>query len=175
MGTPHPAGASSRLLAAALILPIVLVVGVLAAAAVVKGQRPAPLLLPAAPAADSADCAHLVTALPQQLDGGAGGGLERRELAAPVPSGVVAWGEPPVVLRCGLDRPAELRVTSRLLDVSGVTLLEIPHSPASIWLVVDRPRYVMVTLPPDAGSGPLQQIAEVIAETMPARKLDFPP
>ncbi|MGH3939429.1 MAG: DUF3515 domain-containing protein [Pseudonocardiaceae bacterium] len=164
------------LTAVTLLLPLALVVGVLVIASVVRGQRPAPLLLPAiaAPAADSADCTHLMAALPQELDGGAQGPLGRRELAAPVPSGSAAWGEPPVVLRCGLDRPAELTATSRLLDVSGVQFLEISHPAASAWVAVDRPRYVAVALPPGAGSGPLQQIAEVIIEALPPRQLDLP-
>ncbi|MGQ0773033.1 MAG: DUF3515 domain-containing protein [Pseudonocardiales bacterium] len=171
-----PAGTPRLLIAVTLILPMALVIGVLVAAAVVRGQRPAPLLLhpAAAPAADSADCTHLLAALPQQLDGGAQGSLDRRELAASVPSGAAAWGEPPVVLRCGLDRPAELTATSRLLDVSGVQFLGIPHPTANAWVAVDRPRYVVVALPPGAGSGPLQQIAEVIAETLPTRQLDLP-
>lgn len=162
--------------AVALILALALVVGVLIAAAGVRGQRPPPLPLPpaAAPAADSADCAQLAAALPRQLDGGAQRSMERRELAAGPPPATIAWGEPAVVLRCGLDRPAELTVTSRLLDVSGVALLEIPHPTASAWVAVDRPVYVVVTLPPDVGSGPLQQLAEVIAATLPARQLDLP-
>ncbi|MGH3929587.1 MAG: DUF3515 domain-containing protein [Pseudonocardiaceae bacterium] len=176
MGTRRQVGMPRLLSAVALILPMALVVGVLVTASVVRGQRPPPLLLPvaAAPEADSADCAHLAATLPQELDGGAQGSLDRRELAAAVPSDVAAWGEPPVVLRCGLDRPAELTATSRLLDISGVQFLETPHPTASAWVAVDRPRYVAVVLPPGSGSGPLQQIAEVITETLPARPLDLP-
>lgn len=175
MGAGRPASTPRLVLTVALILPVALVVGVLIAVAVVRGQRPAPLPLPTetAPSADSANCAHLLAALPQKLDGTAGG-LDRRELAAPLPPGATAWGEPPVVLRCGLHRPAELTATSRLLDVSGVALLEIPHAAASAWVAVDRPVYVAVSLPPGTGSGPLQRIAEVIAATLPARELDIP-
>lgn len=176
MGVRRPVSPPRLLIAVALILPMALVIGVLVAVAVVRGQRPAPLPLPAvaAPSASSADCARLVATLPRELDGGALGSLDRRELAAPVPSGAAAWGEPPVVLHCGLDRPTELTATSRLLAVSEVQFLETPHPTASAWLAVDRSVYVVVALPRGTGSGPLQQIAEVIAKTLPARQLDLP-
>ncbi|MFN2494351.1 MAG: DUF3515 domain-containing protein [Pseudonocardiaceae bacterium] len=169
--TAHLAGMPCRLLGIALALAVALVVGVLIAAAVVRGQaraQPGPLSLAGvpAPAATSADCGRLLAALPDELDGD----LARRQLAAPVPSGTAAWGDPPVVLRCGLDRPAELTATSWLLDVSGVAFLQLSQlSDAGItsWVAVDRPVYVVVTMPADAGSGPLQQLAEVISDTLP--------
>lgn len=149
-------------------------VGVLIATAVVRSQAASPLGLAAfpAPSAGAADCARLLAALPAKLDGGDLGALERRQLAAPVPAGVAGWGEPPVVLRCGLDRPAELTATSRLLEVSGVQFLETANPDASTWVAVDRPVYVVVALPPISGSGPLQQIATVIAKTLPERDVD---
>lgn len=177
MEVQRPANTPRRLLTVALVLPVALVVGVLAAAVVVRDQGPAQLPLPAvaAPAAGSADCAHLAATLPQELEGGTQRRLARRELAAGAPSGAAAWGEPPVVLYCGLGRPAELTATARLLDVSGVQFLETPGTAASSWVTVDRPVYVAVTLPLGAGSGPLQQIAEVIAKTLARSEVDLPP
>ncbi|MGH3797244.1 MAG: DUF3515 domain-containing protein [Pseudonocardiaceae bacterium] len=167
----QPVGAPRWPLGIALAVALALVAGVLIAAAVVRGQRPDPLLVPAAaaPAAESAGCARLLAALPQQLDAGVEGRLKRRELIAPAPSGTAAWGEPAVVLRCGLERPAELTATSRLLVVSGVQYLRLP---ANDWVVVDRPVYIAVTLPPELGTGPIQQITEVVAQTLPAREVD---
>jgi hypothetical protein len=78
------------------------------------------------------------------------------------------------VLRCGLDRPAELTASSRLLGISGVQFLEIPGGGMSTWVAVDRPVYITVALPPTSGSGPLQQLATVIARTLPERGLDIP-
>jgi uncharacterized protein DUF3515 len=157
-------------------LALALVVGVLIAAAMVRDQPLGPLRLAVvpAPSANSADCGRLLVALPEKLDGGELGALERRRLAAPAPAGVVGWGEPPVVLRCGLDRPAELRATSRLLDVSGVQFLELVGLGTSTWVAVDRPVYVVVALPPTSGSGPLQQIATVIVDTLPRREVNIP-
>jgi hypothetical protein len=159
------------LLGITLALPVVLVVGVLIAAAVIRGRPvdPLPLAGVPAPGADSADCGHLLTALPDELDGA----LARRQLAAPAPPGAAAWGDPPVVLRCGLGRPAELTTSARLLGVSGVQFLQLAGTGAASWVAVDRPVYVVVTMSADAGSGPLQQLAEVIADTLPAREPDL--
>lgn len=168
------------LLGIALTLPVALVVVVLIVAAQVRGQPQDPLGLVSvpAPAADSADCARLLAALPDKLDGGEQGALQRRRLAGPTPSspapaGAAAWGEPPVVLRCGLDRPSALTATSRLLLVSGVQFLKLPNPGTSTWVAVDRPVYIVVDLPPAIGSGPLQQVATAIAD-MPQRDVTIP-
>jgi hypothetical protein len=169
-----PAGIPRWPLGIALALAVALVVGVLIAAEVVREQPLGPLglaLVPA-PSADSMDCARLLAALPETLDGGDAGPLQRRSLTTPAPVGAASWGEPPVVLRCGLDRPVELTATSRLLDVSGVQLLELVGRGTSTWVAVDRPVYVVVALPPTSGSGPLQQLTAVIANTLPRRDVD---
>lgn len=160
----------------ALALVVALVVVVLVAASMVRHQAPGPLGLAAvpAPAADSTECTRLLGALPQELDGAELGVLRRRQLRAPGPAGVAGWGEPPVVLRCGLERPPELTATSRLLAISGVEFLEVPSSGMSTWVAVDRPVYIVVALPPRSGSGPLQQIATVILHTLPQQKVDIP-
>jgi uncharacterized protein DUF3515 len=172
----RPAGTPRWPLAIALVLVAALVVGVLIAASLVGKQPLGPLGLATvpAPAAGSADCARLLAALPEQLDGGALGALDRRQLRAPAPAGAAGWGEPPVVLRCGLDRPDDLTASSRLLGVSGVQFLDIPSGDTSTWVAVDRPVYVTVALPANSGSGPLQQLATVIARTLPQRGLDIP-
>lgn len=191
-----PDAGARWLLGFALLLSIALVAGILVAAALLREARPEPLRLATvpAPAAGSAECARLLAALPADLadDGdGPDGGVPRRELAAPAPPGAAAWGEPPVVLRCGLDRPPALTASSRLLDISGVQFLNLtagepgaagepggrPGRSAvdvSTWVAVDRPVYVVVELPPQTGSGPLQQIAGAIGRTLPRRDLDLP-
>ena len=163
-------------LGVALVLVLALVLGVLITASMVRNQALEPLGLAVvpAPAAGSADCARLLTALPTALDGGDLGTLPRRKLRPPVPQGAAGWGEPPVVLRCGLDRPANLTATSRLLAVSRVEFLSIPNGGTDTWVAVDRSVYVAVALPPRSGSGPLQQIATVISHTLPAQEVSIP-
>ncbi|MGH4020669.1 MAG: DUF3515 domain-containing protein [Pseudonocardiaceae bacterium] len=157
------------LLGTTIAIPAVLVVGVVLAAAVIRGQAPGPLVLPPAPApqAGSPDCRALLSALPERIDAGAAGELRRRPIREPAPPGAAAWGQPPTVLRCGLGRPAELTASSRLLAVSGVQFLEIPGPGATRWVVVDRPVYVAVTLPDGVGSAPLQQVATAVRGTLP--------
>ncbi len=165
------AGLPRWVLATAIGLPTILVIAVIVAATVLRNQEPGPLALTPVPApeARSASCDRLLAALPEELDGGEGGALDRRAITAPAPAGTAAWGDPAVVLRCGLDRPVELTATSRLLEISGVRFLELTGPAASTWVVVDRPVYIAVTLPASVGSGPLQQIAATVRETLPRR------
>jgi len=174
VGFGEPVRLPRRLLAAAVTLPVLLVAAVLLASVLVRGQRPGPLPLAPVPApeATSPDCAALVAALPEGIDAD-GGQLDRRPIADPAPAGTTAWGEPPVVLRCGLGRPAELTVSSRLLAVSGVQFLGIPGPGATSWVVVDRPVYVALTLPVGSGSAALQQVAAAVRMTLPRTDVDL--
>lgn len=145
------------------------------------------LALPAMPAPDagSPDCAALLAALPDRLPSG-GTELARRPLAEPATPGTAAWGEgSPVVLRCGLPRPAGLTPTSGLLDVDGVRWLppngeaatgtgqggdtEAGQAGAGTWVACDRPVYLALTLPPGSGTGPLQMLSAVIGSTLATR------
>lgn len=126
-----------------------------------------------APQASGAQC----TALLAHLDGDLpadGGTLPQRALAEPVQPGVRAWAASPrpVVLRCGLPRPQELTPTSSLLVINGVNWLQlddgVPDPVVVTYVAVDRPVYVVLTSPVSAGSGPLQQVSDVVRTTLPA-------
>jgi hypothetical protein len=126
-----------------------------------------------APDASGPACTALLAALPPTLPGG-DAGLPTRALADPAPAGVRAWAAPsrPVVLRCGLPRPAELTPTSALVVVNGVSWLQLPDDVPdpvqSSWVAVDRGTYIAVTTPATVGSGPLQAVSDVITATLPA-------
>ncbi|KOX12775.1 hypothetical protein ADK67_46975 [Saccharothrix sp. NRRL B-16348] len=127
-----------------------------------------------APKAGSAECQALLGVLPAQLVSG-GDTLPRRELASPAPAGAVAWGDArhePVVLRCGLDRPGDLTPTSQLRVISDVQWLEVSEGGSATWYVVDRPVYVALTVPSDAGTGPLQDISTTIRDTLAKGPVD---
>ncbi|GAB2923111.1 DUF3515 domain-containing protein [Rhodococcus aerolatus] len=186
MARTHPA-----VLATAIALPVALVVGVLVAAHLAQRSpalEPVALGPVPAPAATSQPCTALVAALPEDLDG-----LARAALADPAPPATVAWRptDPgsdagtdaagggtadPVVLRCGIERPTEFDQASPLVVVDGVSLLELAGAatgiPATTYVVVDRGVYVAVTLPDGTGSGPLQELADVVSATLPAQPLD---
>jgi hypothetical protein len=79
------------------------------------------------------------------------------------------------VLRCGLPRPAELAPDSALLEVNGVQWLRlddgVPDPVVVSYVAVDRPVYVVLTAPPDAGSGPLQAVADAVRATLPVSEV----
>ena len=80
-----------------------------------------------------------------------------------------------MVLRCGLPRPAELTPTSALLVVNGVSWLRlddgVPDPVIVTYVAVDRPVYVVLTAPTAAGSGPLQQVSDVVRTTLQATQV----
>jgi hypothetical protein len=137
-------------------------------------DKPVAIVSVPAPQADSADCKALVDALPEQL-----GDFQRAPAADPAPPAAAAWrttgdGET-VILRCGLDRPAEFVLGSPLQVVDAVSWFEIADQGRSTWFAVDRPVYVALTLPAGSGPTPIQEISRLIAKTLPAKAVDPAP
>lgn len=142
-----------------------------------QARRSGPLALPPAPApqADTPECSTVLAALPPELvlDDER---VPRRELAQPAPSATVAWGDAghdPVTVRCGMADPAELTPTSKLVEVSGVSWLEMSEGDKTTWLAADRPVRVALTLPADAGSGALQDLSKILRDKLPKQDV-FP-
>lgn len=190
-GTPPVAPFPRALVVILVTLAVLLVIGV-GAVGVLFGadqstapstsdtsRRVGPLALPPVPAPEvnSVACTRIVGALPQTLVSG-GQTLTRRQLVQPAPPATVAWGNPnhdPVVVRCGLERPAELTPTAQLLDVSGVRWLQIPGGDSNTWLVVDRGVYLALTEPTNAGTGPLQDVSAAVRSLLPAQPINAQP
>lgn len=136
-----------------------------------------PLTLPTVPApqARSPQCAKVMRALPKQLNS-AGEKLRKLPIARPAPPATTAWGgtaQEPLILRCGLQRPTELVRTSPLREISDVRWLVLERPGTSSWYAVDRGVYVVLTLPSDTGTGPLQTVSKVLRDTLPATPLRF--
>lgn len=132
-----------------------------------------PLALVAVDAPDAGNpaCLNLVQALPASLPN-KGTELKRLPLADPAPQSAAAWAGDrgdPVVLRCGLTKPAEYQPTAQLRLVSQVNWLPVEGKDAMTWYTVDRPIYIALTIPEDAGTGPVQELSETIAKTVPTR------
>jgi hypothetical protein len=133
-----------------------------------------PLALPPvdAPDATSPSCTRLIAALPAEL-AASPGPLPRVPLAAPAPDGTVAWAgterRQPVVLRCGLPRPAELTPTSSLVVIDGVSWLPLSEPDRDTFIAVDRPVYLALTVPHDVGTGPVQSVSDAVRTALPAR------
>ena len=171
----------------AIALPLLLAVAVAAIAITARmrgiGEPPPPDTGPLAvapveaPDATGPDCAALLAALPVDLTGPGEPLLNRPIAQADQLPGVRAWAAAPrpVVLRCGLPRPVELTPTSALLEINGVRWLQLddglPDPVQVSYIAVDRPVYVALTTPVDAGSGPLQEVADVVRNTLPATEV----
>lgn len=134
--------------------------------------RPSPLDLAAPPhvGTQAANCAKVLERLPVTLRG-----LDPRVVhTTPDTPYVVAWGDPAIVLRCGVDRPADLGPGSSAVYVNAGSLAGpyfdvTRRSGANVYTTVDRAAYVSVTVPAkypaDSSLGPL---AEDIAAALPA-------
>ena len=170
-------GPPRAVLIAAIVVAAGTIIGILVFAALRQmppEQRPVAIASVPAPRADTAACRALLNAVPQQL-----GDYRRAAAAAPAPAGAAAWqamaGDEPVILRCGLDRPAEFVVGSPIQVVDAVQWFEVADQGRSTWFAVDRPVYVALTLPQESGPTPIQAISEAIAKSLPATPIDPAP
>jgi hypothetical protein len=180
-------GPPGALLITAIVVAAGAIIAILVIAALRQsepGQQAVAIASVPAPKADSAECRALAEALPEQL-----GEYRRARAADPAPVGAAAWRATPdgetVVLRCGLDRPAEFVVGSPIQVVDAVQWFRVGEAAAgsgsaadrdrSTWFAVDRPVYVALTLPQGSGPTPIQVISEVIAKALPAKPIDPAP
>ncbi|WP_297596168.1 DUF3515 domain-containing protein [Mycobacterium sp.] len=155
-------------------------IGVILAIAATREAPPHLVAVPAAPApqAESAACRALMDALPQRL-----GDYQRAALEQPEPVGAAAWrsgrGGDPVVLRCGLDRPAEFVVGAPIQVVDRVQWFQVRSDQQSAgdagrstWYAVDRGVYVALTLPTGSGPTPIQRLSEMIEQRIAAAPIN---
>lgn len=110
-------------------------------------------------------CSVLHARLPALLDGA------RRRRTDPVSQRTAAWGNPAVVLRCGVPAPPGLLTgPAGPVTVDGVTWLQEVGRHAVRWTAIDRPVYLQLTVPtsyPSQG-GFLVALAPAVA-TLPYR------
>ncbi|MFI8973174.1 DUF3515 domain-containing protein [Nocardia asteroides] len=166
---------SPALIATAVALPVILIVGVLVAAFIALRapveREPLALGPVPAPAADGPACAALLPALPAEL-----GDYTKSTLVEPAPPAARAWQHPdggePVVLRCGLDRPLEFNRASPLTEVDGVKWFQVRDEVGKVgtWFAVDRETYIALTVPDGSGAGSIQTVSEIIRANLPARE-----
>lgn len=104
-------------------------------------------------------CAAVVSALPETIDGAG------KRPTAPESIATAAWGEPPIVLRCGVSRPSALTPTSSLVEVNGVAWLPEELSAGVLFTVVGwpddtNPLYLEVAVP-EAYPAPANVLADL--------------
>jgi hypothetical protein len=118
---------------------------------------------PVTPEAD-ASCPALMSGLPLDLMG-----EPSRRVQSDSPF-AYAWGDPPVVLICGVDRPAGWVVGKSAIQINGVQWYVDTDDPdTTVWTAVDRPVYVQVTLPATVDSAPVTALTTQIAQALPYR------
>ncbi len=146
------------MIASAFALPVTVVLAfVLTAGHGSNGTKPTPtasgplpavtIAAPPTPsAATSAACVKVFAKLPVQL-----GNLDPRKTDTNS-SFVAAWGNPAIVLRCGVAKPAGLNDPNapQLQDVNGVIWAPDLQKNQAVFTTVDRAAYIEVTVP--AGS-----------------------
>ena len=124
---------------------------------------------PVTPEAD-ASCPALMGTLPLEL-----GGEASRRVQSDSPY-AYAWGDPAVVLLCGVDRPAGVVVGVSAIQINGVQWYVDTSDPdTTVWTTVDRPVYVQISLPASVDSAPVTALTPQIAQTLPYREPDPAP
>lgn len=116
----------------------------------------------------SADvCAALLGDLPEVV-----GDAVRRDVE-PDTGHAAAWGQPAIVLRCGVPLPAAYRPDTQLLDADGVGWFPEPGDGGTFFTATGREVMVEVAVPDDyAPEGfILQDISPTIAAHIPERPL----
>jgi hypothetical protein len=182
-GPDADSGGPPRIVMIAAVALAVAAIGIVLVFAATRQAPRQPVAVPAVPAPEAATpaCRTLTQALPQQL-----GDYQRARIAQPAPEGATAWragpDSEPVVLRCGLDRPAEFVVGSPIQIVDRVQWFEVPaqaqsagDAGRSTWYTVDRPVYMALTLPSGSGPTPIAQLSDVIDHTIAAVPIDPAP
>ena len=118
---------------------------------------------PVTPDAD-ASCPALMKTLPLELSG-----QQSRRVKSDTPF-AYAWGDPPVVLVCGVDRPAGYVVGASAIQINGVQFYVDTDDPdTTVWTTVDRPVYVQISLPSSVDSAPVTALTPQIAQALPYR------
>ncbi len=121
-----------------------------------------PLEVPPVTPEAEASCPALMQELPLELVGEPSRRVRSESLFA------YAWGEPPVTLLCGVDRPEGFGPDSALYQINGVTwLVDDSAADTTVWTAVDRPVYVELRVPATIDSAPATVLSTTIAETLP--------
>ena len=116
---------------------------------------------PVTPQADEF-CPAVMAALPLELGGEPSRRVQSDSLFA------YAWGEPPVVLVCGVDRPAGFVAGVSAIQINGVQWYVDTDDPdTTVWTTVDRPVYVQVSLPATVDSAPVTALSTPIGAALP--------
>jgi len=104
-------------------------------------------------------CLNLIAKIPVEL----GGELIRTTDAGT--EGVAAWGDPAIVMRCGVIQPPSLEATSQLFTINGIDWLPEELTSGQRFTSMNTPSFVEVNIPEayDPASGVLVDLATALA------------
>jgi hypothetical protein len=121
------------------------------------------LVAPTPTGAAARACADLHTRLPSDVAGG------HRRAVTPDSVDTAAWGSTPIVLRCGVDRPAALQPTSELTVEDGVAWFPEPLSHGTRFTTVGRTAFVELDVPDTyrPASDALVDLAPAVSAAVP--------
>jgi hypothetical protein len=170
---PRPTSSARRngLIAAAIAIPLTVVLAFALAPNNHSDQSSNSVLAPltiATPPLDpaaAAQCPPVMEQLPVQL-----GSLTPRTVhTTPETGQVVAWGNPPVVFTCGVQRPSALAPQSSalLLNIDGLTWLPIQTKNETTFTVIDRAIYIQVTVAKAQNEQPISPLSQAILKVLP--------
>ena len=86
-------------------------------------------------------CAQVVVALPLEV-----GGQPQRAVTSDA-NNIAAWGDPPILLTCGIELPVAYEQTSTLAEVSGISWLPEPLENGTLFTTIGRNPRVQVAVP----------------------------
>jgi hypothetical protein len=110
-------------------------------------------------------CADLADSLPDTVSN------QESRATEPESPLTAAWGDPAIVLRCGVPRPDALTRTSQLVSVNGVDWFAEELTEGYVFTTYGRQVFVEVTVPDDYDPeiGPVTELSSAVAETVPER------
>jgi hypothetical protein len=132
---------------------------------------PSPVRASAPPhaGAQAAPCAKVLAQLPVRL-----GALDPRVVhTVPDTPYVVAWGDPPVVLACGAEKPKALHPGSgeevfNAGDLAGPYYLVARSGNANVYTIIDRAPYISITVPAKyEAAGILPTLVGAVGKALP--------
>lgn len=163
---------SPALIATLIAVPVMVIAGFIAFAALkYSGDDPAPSPIESyatgGPGAEQ--CGDFVEKLPAEL-----GDFNDKT----IDDTTVRWRKAdsdPIVLRCGVQRPADFAPTSSLQVINPIQwfLTDTVDGVGQAYVSVDHRPYIAVWLPTGAGNAPITDISALIAENLTPSPLDF--
>ena len=162
---------SPALIATLVTIPVMVIVGFIVFAALRPGNSDStPVDSYAAESSTPAECPKFLAALPQTFEG-----YGNKTISGTQASWPASTDGDPVIVRCGVSRPAELSPTSNLQVVNPVQwfITDSIEGSGQAFICVDHRPYVALWVPVNAGNGPITDVSAAIERTLPRGPLDF--